>query len=76
MSERIRVPSLKQAALSALVLLLVAAPLVADTGGTKTATTVWWVVFNHPENCATSPCEIDDLAVPAVEGLESEQNDE
>lgn len=26
-----------------------------------TATTVWMVIFNHPEHCATSPCQIDDL---------------
>ncbi|HMB89542.1 MAG TPA: hypothetical protein VKP65_01760 [Rhodothermales bacterium] len=30
------------------------------------AITVWWVVFNEPENCATSPCGEPDIFDPAV----------
>ena len=30
------------------------------------AVTVWWVVFNVPENCATSPCGEPDIFDPAV----------
>lgn len=29
--------------------------------------TVWWVIFNNPEACATVPCGLDDLFNPAVE---------
>lgn len=29
--------------------------------------TVWIVVFNHPENCATSPCTADDRLDPDVD---------
>jgi hypothetical protein len=32
------------------------------------AVTLWIVVFNHPELCATSPCTDADLFVPAVQG--------
>lgn len=32
------------------------------------ALTVWWVVFNHPEHCATSPCGEPDLFEPDVGG--------
>lgn len=49
-------------ALTALLGTLAGAPLLADPGGAKTAVTLWWVVFNSPENCATSPCSGDDLA--------------
>jgi len=31
------------------------------------ATTMWWVIYNHPEYCATTPCTFDDFAVPEVE---------
>lgn len=55
------------AAIAVLALALAASPLAAEAGGTKTAVTVWWVVFNHPENCASSPCVEDDLFVPEVE---------
>lgn len=82
--QKRKVSNLTHAALSALVLLLAAAPMVADTGGTKTATSVWWVVFNHPDSCATSPPGLKDAQAaeihivvrshgPAIEGLESEQ---
>jgi hypothetical protein len=30
------------------------------------AVTMWFVVFNHPEFCATSPCTPADMANPAV----------
>lgn len=56
------------AAIAVLALTLAASPLAAEDGGTKTAVTVWWVVFNQPENCASSPCSVDDLFVPEVEG--------
>jgi hypothetical protein len=29
--------------------------------------TAWWVVFNNPEECATSPCSVADLPNPAVQ---------
>ena len=29
--------------------------------------TLWWVIFNNPEGCATSPCGLPDLFVPEVE---------
>jgi hypothetical protein len=29
---------------------------------------MWWVFFNNPHNCATSPCTPADLANPAVQG--------
>jgi hypothetical protein len=32
------------------------------------AYTVWWVIFNHPSECSTSPCNPDDLGNPAVAG--------
>ncbi|MFU8878185.1 MAG: hypothetical protein ACNA7E_08595 [Wenzhouxiangellaceae bacterium] len=32
------------------------------------ATTMWWVIFNHPEHCETTPCTFDDFAIPEVEG--------
>lgn len=28
--------------------------------------TIWWVLFNHPEHCATIPCSAADLGTPAV----------
>ncbi len=31
------------------------------------ATTLWWVVYNHPEYCETTPCTFDDFAIPEVE---------
>jgi len=31
------------------------------------ATTMWWVIYNHPEYCATTPCTFDDFAIPEVE---------
>jgi len=31
------------------------------------ATTLWWVIYNHPEYCATTPCTFDDFAIPEVE---------
>jgi hypothetical protein len=31
-----------------------------------TATTVWWIIFNHPENC-TGGCGADDLGNPLVQ---------
>jgi hypothetical protein len=31
-----------------------------------TATTLWIVIFNHPEHCATTPCGLPDLFVPEV----------
>jgi hypothetical protein len=54
------------AALGALVLTLAIGPAAADAGGTKTATSLWWVVFNHPELCATSPCKGIDRFNPEV----------
>jgi hypothetical protein len=51
---------------SALALAIAVAPLAAESGGTKTATSVWWVVFNYPEFCATSPCKGPDHFNPAV----------
>ena len=32
------------------------------------ATTLWWVVYNQPENCAEAFCSLDDLFNPATEG--------
>lgn len=32
------------------------------------AYTVWWVIFNKPSACATSPCTGDDLGTAAVNG--------
>ena len=32
------------------------------------AYTAWWVVFNHPEDCATEPCTGADLRNPNVGG--------
>lgn len=32
-----------------------------------TAATIWWVIFNEPDACATSPCGLGDLGVPAVQ---------
>lgn len=29
--------------------------------------TLWWVIFNNPEECATAPCGLGDLFDPAVE---------
>jgi len=29
------------------------------------AYTVWWVIFNNPEECATTPCTIADIIDPA-----------
>jgi hypothetical protein len=40
---------------------------MADTAGAQTAVTVWWVVFNQPQNCATTPCSLADLFEPSVE---------
>ena len=31
------------------------------------ATTLWWVVFNNPDRCATSPCSGADLRNPEVQ---------
>lgn len=31
------------------------------------ATTLWWVIYNHPEYCETTPCTFDDFAIPEVE---------
>ena len=31
------------------------------------ALTLWWVVFNNPQACATAPCNEQDLGNPAVE---------
>lgn len=31
------------------------------------ATTFWWVVYNHPEYCETTPCTFADFAIPEVE---------
>ena len=30
-------------------------------------TTLWWVIYNHPEYCETTPCTFDDFAIPEVE---------
>jgi len=30
------------------------------------ATTLWWVIYNHPEYCETTPCTFDDFAIPEV----------
>ncbi len=32
------------------------------------ATTFWWVVYNHPEYCETTPCTFADFAIAEVEG--------
>ena len=32
-----------------------------------TAVTAWWVFFNNPKRCATSPCSVADLSNPDVE---------
>ena len=51
--------------------------LVRDYGGVmmslrtsdierRSTVTIWWVVFNYPENCATTPCSANDLANPAT----------
>lgn len=33
------------------------------------AVTLWFIFFNHPENCATDPCTLpDDLFTPGVDG--------
>ena len=29
--------------------------------------TIWWVIFNNPEKCATSPCDAPDLFDEAVD---------
>ncbi len=44
-----------------LLLLSCGASRPAAAQGEKTAATMWWVVFNNPEFCATSPCGLDDL---------------
>lgn len=64
-----KIPSSPRAliALSALLLCLAAVPALAQEGEEPTALTVWWVVFNKPENCATSPCGEPDLFEPAVQ---------
>lgn len=31
------------------------------------ATSIWWVIFNNPEHCATTPCTVSDLFVPDVD---------
>lgn len=31
------------------------------------ATSNWWVIFNNPDACATEPCDLADLFVPAVD---------
>ena len=31
--------------------------------------TFWWVIFNKPNKCATSPCAGSDLGNPAVKGV-------
>jgi hypothetical protein len=31
------------------------------------AVTIWWIVFNNPEACATTPCDEPDLFNPEVE---------
>jgi hypothetical protein len=33
-----------------------------------TAVTAWWVFFNNPEKCATTPCTPADLSNPEVQG--------
>lgn len=33
----------------------------------NTPYTIWWVIFNNPKKCATSPCDVPDLFNPAVE---------
>lgn len=53
--------------LGALALGIAASPAVAQEGSEATALTVWWVVFNKPDNCATSPCGESDLFRPAVQ---------
>lgn len=54
-------------------LIAFAALALAMTGGAALAqddgpgaVTLWWVVFNRPEHCATSPCELADLSRPQV----------
>lgn len=32
-----------------------------------TAMTIWWVVFNAPENCSATPCPLSDLPEPDVQ---------
>ena len=32
-----------------------------------TAVTAWWVFFNNPKKCATTPCSVADLSNPDVE---------
>ncbi|MGH9943874.1 MAG: hypothetical protein ACRD9R_16135 [Pyrinomonadaceae bacterium] len=32
-----------------------------------TVVTAWWVIFNNPRECATSPCSVADLPNPAVQ---------
>ncbi len=54
-------------ALCALALGIAAAPAAAQDGGEPTALTVWWVVFNQPANCATSPCGEPDLFNPTTQ---------
>ncbi|RME99360.1 MAG: hypothetical protein D6768_15195 [Chloroflexi bacterium] len=29
--------------------------------------TVWWVIFNNPAGCATTPCDLPDIGNPAAE---------
>jgi hypothetical protein len=45
--------------------------MTAHTSGLNptAAYTVWWVVFNHPVQCATSPCGESDLLDPDVVAL-------
>jgi len=45
--------------------------MTAHTSGLNPAAayTVWWVVFNHPVQCATSPCGELDLFDPDVAAL-------
>lgn len=45
--------------------------MTAHTSGLNPAAayTVWWVVFNHPAECATSPCGEPDLFNPDVAAL-------
>ena len=39
-----------------------------DTSGLQGIFTIWWVVFNNPQDCGSSPCEMIDLFDEDVRG--------
>lgn len=54
--------------LGAVGLGITAGTAAAQEGDERDALTLWWVVFNNPQHCATSPCDLSDLSTPPVRG--------